>query len=66
MLPIEVFAPSRSLRFYPDIECRRSRWEQYREAWSLLRTHPQCKGLHDWRQCYRRGIEEETKPPPEA
>jgi hypothetical protein len=37
VLPIEVFAPSKSLRFYPDIECKRARWEKYREAWDLMR-----------------------------
>jgi hypothetical protein len=36
ILPIEAFAPSKSLRFYPDIDCKRARWEQYREAWHLL------------------------------
>jgi PD-(D/E)XK endonuclease len=36
MLPVEVFTPSKSLRFYPDIPCKRARWEQYREAWHLL------------------------------
>jgi PD-(D/E)XK endonuclease len=38
VLPVDVYAPSRSLRFYPDIECRRARWEKYREAWDLLRV----------------------------
>jgi hypothetical protein len=37
VLPIEVFAPARSLRFYPDIECKRAKWEGYREAWGLMR-----------------------------
>lgn len=37
VLPVEVFVPSRSLRFYPDIECKRAKWEGYREAWDLLR-----------------------------
>jgi hypothetical protein len=37
VLPIEDFAPARSLRFYPDIECRRAKWEGYREAWGLMR-----------------------------
>jgi hypothetical protein len=37
VLPIEAFAPARSLRFYPDIECRRAKWEGYREAWNLMR-----------------------------
>jgi len=38
VLPVDAFAPSKSLRFYPDIECKRARWESYREAWHLLRT----------------------------
>jgi hypothetical protein len=37
VLPIEDFAPARSLRFYPDIECKRAKWEGYREAWGLMR-----------------------------
>ena len=37
ILPIEAFAPSKSLRFYPDIDCKRARWEQYREAWWLMK-----------------------------
>jgi hypothetical protein len=36
VLPIEAFTPNKSLRFYPDIPCKRARWEQYREAWHLL------------------------------
>ncbi len=36
ILPVEVFTPNKSLRFYPDIPCKRARWEQYREAWHLL------------------------------
>jgi hypothetical protein len=36
ILPIEAFASIRSLRFYPDIDCPRARWESYREAWHLL------------------------------
>lgn len=38
VLPVDVYAPSRSLRFYPDVECQRARWENYREAWELFRT----------------------------
>jgi len=38
VLPVEVFAPRKSLRFYPGIECKSARWEKYREAWDLLRT----------------------------
>ena len=37
VLPIEVFAPARSLRFYPDIECKRAKWEGYRERWDLMK-----------------------------
>jgi hypothetical protein len=40
ILPVEVFTPSKSLRFYPDIDCKRARWEQYREAWHLLEPAP--------------------------
>jgi hypothetical protein len=40
ILPVEVFTPSKSLRFYPDIPCKRARWEQYREAWHLLEPAP--------------------------
>jgi PD-(D/E)XK endonuclease len=36
ILPVEVFAPVKSLHFYPDPKCRRARWEKYREAWYLL------------------------------
>ena len=38
VLPVDAFAPCKSLRFYPGIECKRARWESYREAWHLLRT----------------------------
>jgi len=38
VLPVDDFAPSKSLRFYPDIECKRARWEKYREAWDLMRA----------------------------
>src|SRR5579864_8291970 len=38
VLPVEAFVPCKSLRFYPDIVCRRARWERYREAWHLLRN----------------------------
>jgi PD-(D/E)XK nuclease superfamily protein len=40
VLPVEAFAPCKSLRFYPQ-GCKRARFEQHREAWSLLR--PQAK-----------------------
>ena len=61
VLPIEAFAPSKSLRFYPDVNCRRARWERYREAWDLLRTHSECKGLRDWRLCYRKAMAEHER-----
>jgi len=38
VLPVEAFSPCKNLRFYPDILCKRARWENYREAWDLLRT----------------------------
>jgi hypothetical protein len=38
VLPVEDFTPCRSLRFFPDFECNRARWEKYRDAWHLLRT----------------------------
>ena len=38
VLPVDAFAPSKSLRLYPDIECKRARWEKYREAWDLFRN----------------------------
>lgn len=45
VLPVGIYAPSRSLRFYPDIECRRARWEKYREAWDLLREEPKSQAV---------------------
>jgi hypothetical protein len=43
ILPIEAFTPNKSLRFYPDIACKRARWETYREAWHLLEpNHAPC------------------------
>ncbi len=36
LLPIAAVGRAKSLRFYPDIECRRPRWERYREAWEVL------------------------------
>jgi len=36
VLPVEVFALFKNLRFYPDIECKWARWESYREAWRLM------------------------------
>ncbi|PYX09958.1 MAG: hypothetical protein DMG88_04365 [Acidobacteria bacterium] len=40
VLPIDAFAPCRSLRFYPQGGCRRPRFEKYREAWDLMRGGP--------------------------
>jgi hypothetical protein len=37
VIPVQDFAGSKCLRFYPDIECKAARWERYREAWDLLR-----------------------------
>lgn len=36
VLPVEVVALARNLRFYPDIVCKCARWERYREAWSVM------------------------------
>jgi hypothetical protein len=36
VLPAEVVALCRNLRFYPDIACRSARWEKYREDWSVM------------------------------
>jgi hypothetical protein len=36
VLPVEVVALARNLRFYPDIACKCARWESYREAWALV------------------------------
>src|SRR3989475_9495913 len=41
VLPIEAFAPCKSLRFYPHGGCKRPRFEHYREAWHLLRSDHQ-------------------------
>src|SRR5207244_12676333 len=41
VLPIEAFAPCKSLRFYPRGGCKRPRFEHYREAWHLLRSDHQ-------------------------
>ena len=35
-LPIGAFAGAKSLRFYPDIQSREPRWEEYREKWDCL------------------------------
>jgi PD-(D/E)XK endonuclease len=39
VLPVEACMPSPMLRFYPD-GARCTRFEQYREAWHLLRERP--------------------------
>lgn len=36
VLPVEAFAPAKSLRFYPDVECEGAEWEEWREAWGVL------------------------------
>jgi hypothetical protein len=36
VLPMEVVALARNLRFYPDIACKCARWERYREGWPAL------------------------------
>jgi len=36
LLPIEVFAGVKSLRFFPDLKSRNPRWEEYREAWAWV------------------------------
>jgi hypothetical protein len=36
VLPVEAFAPAKSLRFYPDVECEAAVWEEWREAWGVL------------------------------
>jgi hypothetical protein len=44
VLPVEDLLLCKRLRFYPDIACKRARWENYREAWALLRPHyPEIK-----------------------
>jgi len=40
VLPVEVFAPTTSLGFYPNIKVRLRRWERYREAWGLFTGKP--------------------------
>ena len=42
LLPICAVGQAKSLRFYPDIRCRKPQWEQYREAWDLLRGVCPC------------------------
>jgi len=41
VVPVEAFAPRASLRFFP-AGSKRARFEQYREAWHLLRAKPQA------------------------
>jgi hypothetical protein len=36
VIPVEALALVKNLRFYPDIACKRARWEGYREAWGLM------------------------------
>jgi PD-(D/E)XK endonuclease len=43
VVPVEALGPGMSLRFYPDGNCPRARFEQYREAWRLLRPGGQGK-----------------------
>ena len=58
VLTVEAFAPAKNLRSYPDIECKCARWEEYREAWHLLRGEcgERCKGWKDWRRCFLDGV----------
>jgi hypothetical protein len=41
LLPIAAFAGVKSLRFYPELESRRARWEGYREQWSVIKSSGQ-------------------------
>jgi hypothetical protein len=36
LLPIKKVGRAKSLRFYPDIDSRRPKWEEHREAWGVL------------------------------
>ena len=36
VIPIDAMGPGMSLRFYPEGNCKRPRFEKYREAWHLL------------------------------
>ena len=36
LIPIEKVGRAKSLRFYPGIESRRPRWEEWRERWEVL------------------------------
>lgn len=40
VLPLEAFTPRTNLRFYPGRSGKVAYWEQYREAWHLLRAQP--------------------------
>jgi len=65
VLPVDAFAPCKSLRFYPDIECRRARWESYREAWHLLRNQdpiPQDPDAPPFSRFLREGGMEQSAP----
>ncbi len=46
VIPVEALAGGKSLRFYPDIECRCARWERYREAWEMLRGNRILQNIH--------------------
>jgi len=37
VIPMEKVGRAKSLRFYPDIKSRRPMWEEWREAWDVLR-----------------------------
>jgi PD-(D/E)XK endonuclease len=36
LLPVAAFAGVKSLRLFPDLKSRNSRWEEYRESWEWL------------------------------
>ncbi len=40
VLPVRAFAPAKSLRFYPDVDCEGAEWEEYREKWGVLGRIP--------------------------
>jgi hypothetical protein len=44
VLPVEVFAPAKSLRFYPDVKCAQAMWEEWREAWGVLKGGKKVSG----------------------
>jgi hypothetical protein len=37
VVPVKAFAPSKCVRFYPEQENSRGRYEKYREAWWRLK-----------------------------